>query len=366
MELRVIGEDPVERADARRNRLAVLCAAERLFAEHGVANVSMDAVAAAAGVGKGTLFRRFGDRAGLARALLQESERRLQENFLHGPPPLGPGAPPQARLKAFGSALLDQLERHADLIAAAEFGAGGRRFTAGPYGVHRLHVSLLVRRGRPGGRRRVPRRRAARAPDGRELRPLAPDPRHAARAHAGGLRPPGRPAPVLRRRGLSVHPQPRGARRARARRPRRRRDARRGAPRARARDDHGRRRRHRRGGLRPPRRALGAARDVRVPGLPLPVGGRRGGARHPRRPRPAAGRAAEGRRHGRARRLLRRRLRDDGGRDARSRRRAAARGGRRGAAPRARGRPGRARRCARSAPRWSGWSRRAASPSCAT
>ena len=109
-----------------------------------MANVSMDAVAAAAGVGKGTLFRRFGDRAGLARALLQESERRLQEGFLHGPPPLGPGAPPQARLKAFGSALLDQLERHADLIAAAEFGAGGRRFTAGPYGVHRLHVSLLI------------------------------------------------------------------------------------------------------------------------------------------------------------------------------------------------------------------------------
>jgi AcrR family transcriptional regulator len=144
MELRVIGEDPVERADARRNRLAVLCAAERLFAEHGVANVSMDAVAAAAGVGKGTLFRRFGDRAGLARALLQESERRLQEGFLHGPPPLGPGAPPQVRLKAFGAALLDQLERHSDLIAAAEFGAGGARFLAGPYGVHRLHVSFLV------------------------------------------------------------------------------------------------------------------------------------------------------------------------------------------------------------------------------
>jgi AcrR family transcriptional regulator len=144
MELRVIGEDPVERADARRNRLAVLCAAERLFAEHGVANVSMDAVATAAGVGKGTLFRRFGDRAGLARALLQESERRLQEGFLHGPPPLGPGAPPRVRLKAFGAALLDQLERHADLIGAAEFGAGGARFLSSPYGVHRLHVSVLV------------------------------------------------------------------------------------------------------------------------------------------------------------------------------------------------------------------------------
>jgi len=142
--LHVLGEDPVERADARRNRTAVLCAAERLFAEHGVDNVSMDAVAAAAGVGKGTLFRRFGDRAGLARALLQESERRLQEGFLHGPPPLGPGAPPQARLKAFAAARLDLLERHADLVAAAEAGAGGARFLAAPYGVHRLHVAVLV------------------------------------------------------------------------------------------------------------------------------------------------------------------------------------------------------------------------------
>ena len=86
----MLGAEPVERADARRNRLAVLCAAERLFAAHGVGNVSMEAVAAAAGVGKGTLFRRFGDRAGLARALLDESERRLQDGFLHGPPPLGP------------------------------------------------------------------------------------------------------------------------------------------------------------------------------------------------------------------------------------------------------------------------------------
>ena len=147
-ELPVLGAETVERADARRNRLAVLCAAERLFAAHGVANVSMDAVAAAAGVGKGTLFRRFGDRAGLARALLDESERRLQDGFLHGPPPLGPGAPPRARLKAFAGARFDQLERHADLIAAAE--AGGARFLAEPYCVHRLHVGVLVQQADPG------------------------------------------------------------------------------------------------------------------------------------------------------------------------------------------------------------------------
>ena len=65
-DLPVLSEDPPERADAARNRGKVLAAAERLFAERGPSRVSMDAVAAEAGVGKGTLFRRFGDRAGLA------------------------------------------------------------------------------------------------------------------------------------------------------------------------------------------------------------------------------------------------------------------------------------------------------------
>ncbi|NUP35066.1 MAG: helix-turn-helix transcriptional regulator, partial [Streptomycetaceae bacterium] len=61
-----------ERADAVRNRRRILDAAAELFAAHGVEQVSMDAIATAAGVGKGTLFRRFGDRAGLAAALLHE------------------------------------------------------------------------------------------------------------------------------------------------------------------------------------------------------------------------------------------------------------------------------------------------------
>jgi AcrR family transcriptional regulator len=149
MELPTI-QPPVvtERADAARNRQKILCSARRLIAERGLENVSMDDIAADAGVGKGTLFRRFGDRAGLARALLDESERRLQDGFLHGPPPLGPGAPPRARLKAFAGARFDQLERHADLIAAAE--AGGARFLAEPYCVHRLHVGVLVQQADPG------------------------------------------------------------------------------------------------------------------------------------------------------------------------------------------------------------------------
>ena len=62
----------------------VLAAAERLFAERGPCSVSMDAVAAAAGVGKGTLFRRFGDRAGLVQAVLSERERASRRSSSAG------------------------------------------------------------------------------------------------------------------------------------------------------------------------------------------------------------------------------------------------------------------------------------------
>ena len=66
---------PAERGDAARNRALLLDAARRLIAERGADAVSMDDVAAAAGVGKGTLFRRFGSRAGLMLVLLDEDEQ---------------------------------------------------------------------------------------------------------------------------------------------------------------------------------------------------------------------------------------------------------------------------------------------------
>jgi len=49
--------------------------------------MTMDAVASAAGVGKGTVFRRFGDRAGLTVALLDDYMLEFQDAFLSGPPP---------------------------------------------------------------------------------------------------------------------------------------------------------------------------------------------------------------------------------------------------------------------------------------
>ena len=135
---------PRERADAARNRAAVLQAAAGLFAEHGVAAISMDQVAAAAGVGKGTVFRRFGDKAGLAVALLDARERELQEAILHGPPPLGPGAGAADRLAAFTGAYLGYLLEHLELARMSETAAPGARYRIGAYRFWHRHVAILL------------------------------------------------------------------------------------------------------------------------------------------------------------------------------------------------------------------------------
>lgn len=149
LELPVADSEQRERADAQRNRLKVLSAAERLFACHGVENVSMDQIAAEAGVGKGTLFRRFGDRAGLALAVLEEHTVAQQEAMIRGPAPLGPGAPPKERLRAMARAQLALLEVHGALMAAAEAGRPGARFSTGPHGFLRMHAGVLIREADP-------------------------------------------------------------------------------------------------------------------------------------------------------------------------------------------------------------------------
>jgi AcrR family transcriptional regulator len=129
----------------------VLAAAAALFAERGVEAVSMDEVARAAGVGKGTLFRRFGDKAGLAVALLDEGERRLQEALLSGPGPLGPGAPPRERLPAFLGAYLDHAEGHLELLRVSEGATAGARYRVGAYRFWHRHVTVLLEQARAAG-----------------------------------------------------------------------------------------------------------------------------------------------------------------------------------------------------------------------
>ncbi|GAA0415858.1 TetR family transcriptional regulator [Acrocarpospora corrugata] len=142
-------EPPRERADAARNREKVLAAAIKLFREHGIDNVSMDAVAAAAGVGKGTLFRRFGDKSGLVFALLDNKEKVLQEAVLSGPPPVGPGAPARERIVAFVDAYAGYLFENIDLLRVSETSSPGARYRVGAYRFWHAHLRMLLAEARP-------------------------------------------------------------------------------------------------------------------------------------------------------------------------------------------------------------------------
>jgi AcrR family transcriptional regulator len=80
----------------------------------------MDTIAAAAGIGKGTLFRAFGSRDGLLDALWAAKLSALREAVEKGEPPLGPGAPSAERAVAFLDALLTFKLENRHLIRARE------------------------------------------------------------------------------------------------------------------------------------------------------------------------------------------------------------------------------------------------------
>jgi AcrR family transcriptional regulator len=140
--LPLVDDEPQERRDAARNRDALLVAADALIGEHGVDGVTMDAVAARAGVGKGTVFRRFDSREGLMAAVLNRSETAFQASIISGPPPLGPGAPPMERLLAFGHTRIRLNLVHRALIIAAGR-AGARSYAAVSFTA--MHMRFLLR-----------------------------------------------------------------------------------------------------------------------------------------------------------------------------------------------------------------------------
>lgn len=148
-ELPVVGRPPAERADATHNRRRILRAAAELIATRGPEAVSMDEVARAAGVGVGTVYRRFGDRARLVYAVIDDRERDFQAAFIQGPAPLGPGAPPAERVRAFLRALADRTEAQADLLLMAESDPPEARFREGSYMLYHRHLEILLQEIRP-------------------------------------------------------------------------------------------------------------------------------------------------------------------------------------------------------------------------
>ncbi|MER5883394.1 TetR family transcriptional regulator [Streptomyces sp. NPDC001941] len=129
------------RKDAARNRAAVLAAADTLFASCASPDeVTMADVAAAAGVGKGTLFRAFGDRTGLIRALYAARLEPLRAAVEEGPAPLGPGTAPAERVPALLDAVLCFKLDHRHLAVALERDGGDSPYDAEHY--ERWHALL--------------------------------------------------------------------------------------------------------------------------------------------------------------------------------------------------------------------------------
>ncbi|MFE5535765.1 TetR/AcrR family transcriptional regulator [Streptomyces sp. NPDC056492] len=122
-----------ERADAQRNREAVLAAADALFAaSSGPHGVSMDDIAAAAGVGKGTLFRRFGDRAGLIGAVIASRLEPLNRAVREARDEAG-SSPRERVLKLLDASLRFKIENRHLMVAAEDAGVSSP-YRAGHYG----------------------------------------------------------------------------------------------------------------------------------------------------------------------------------------------------------------------------------------
>jgi AcrR family transcriptional regulator len=146
-----LGAPRAERADAVRNRRHLLATAREMLAEQGGADrLTMDGLAEHAGLGKGTVFRRFGTRAGIFQALLEDDERAFQEQVMAGPPPLGPGAAPLDRLIAYGRARFAFMLGHREIARATL--DGSQSVPAGSQTpLSRTHIRMLLGQLRLGG-----------------------------------------------------------------------------------------------------------------------------------------------------------------------------------------------------------------------
>lgn len=110
-----------ERADAAANRARIVEVAEQLFAERGVAAVNMADIAAEAGVGKGTLYRRFANKGELCLALMDTQMRQFQDTMLDRMREMSANeVSALSQLESFLDALVYFTERHLPLLCEVQ------------------------------------------------------------------------------------------------------------------------------------------------------------------------------------------------------------------------------------------------------
>ncbi|MCL4264278.1 MAG: TetR/AcrR family transcriptional regulator [Anaerolineae bacterium] len=110
-----------ERRDAAANRSKILQTAEHLFAAHGVGNVNMADIAQAAGVGKGTLYRRFANKGELCLALLDTQMADFQNGMLSRMQQMNiAGLPKLEQLEQFMDALVYFTDTHSPLLCEVQ------------------------------------------------------------------------------------------------------------------------------------------------------------------------------------------------------------------------------------------------------
>jgi AcrR family transcriptional regulator len=138
-----VAERPL-RADARRNREAVLEAARELFAEHGIA-VPLDDIAARAGVGPGTVYRHFPTKEALFEAVTVARVRDLAD-YARG---LADADDPGAAFAGFLDRLTEEAVAKRNLPEA--FGASGMVGLAPVRDEMFAALDVLIRRAQDAG-----------------------------------------------------------------------------------------------------------------------------------------------------------------------------------------------------------------------
>jgi len=144
----ISNEDKPIRADAVRNRDSLLQAATTLFDKHGVECVTMSAIAKAAGVGKGTLYRHFNDKADLCHALLDEDMRTFQQQTLEH---LRESDSALAQLRWFVAEGAHYVVKHSELLREAALQGGLASLQHPAHLWWRQTIQALLERVQPNG-----------------------------------------------------------------------------------------------------------------------------------------------------------------------------------------------------------------------